>query len=93
MYPQIIEVKIKIPIIKKLIFRFFLFLNKNANPRPALQISPERAEAKYNDPWTYKFVIITLDAQFGINPIKEETKGVSNLNFNKKLEIVSSPIK
>ena len=39
----------------------------------------------------YNSVIITLPAQFGINPIKLDIKYVNKLLFSKRLETLSSP--
>lgn len=71
---------------------FFLLFSRNASPNPALVINPAIADPKLIEPWIYKSVIITLEAQFGINPIREETTGVRYLYDVRKFDIFVSPI-
>ena len=75
-YPQIKAMTNKVNVIKNEFLMLFLSLNKYNKPKPALDINPAKVAEKQIISETNKSLIITLDAQFGINPTNEESKGV-----------------
>ena len=91
MYPLTNPVRTKIPIITIAFLIIFLFLIKTIIPKPAFVISPANVDPNDKLPLINKSVIITLDAQLGINPIIVAYIGVKNLLFCRMDSIVSSP--
>ena len=56
--------------------KIVLSLNKNTNPKPALDIKPASVAEKVKISEVYNSLIITLEAQLGINPTKLDSSGV-----------------
>ena len=83
----------KIPTIFKFSFIPLFILNKTASPTPAPTNNPEIKVATDIISFKYICVIITDDAQLGINPISPDIIGPIIGLFCKKFAIVSSPIK
>ena len=92
-YPTKLAIKNNNKVIKKLFLILLLSLYKYTRPSPALQIKPDIVAAKVKVLLIYNSLIITDEAQFGINPIIEESSGVKYTFAFKKLAIFSSPIK
>jgi hypothetical protein len=92
-YPTKLAIKNNNKVINKLFLILLLSLYKYTRPSPALQIKPDIVAAKVNVLLIYNSLIITEDAQLGINPIIEESSGVKYTFAFKKLAMLSSPIK
>ena len=67
--------------------------NNTTKPNPALTINPANVAPNEILPLIYKFVTITLDAQFGINPMIVAYSGVKYLLFCRNETKVCSPTK
>ncbi len=80
-------------IIDKFSFLFLLFFIRTNSEDPLLVRSPPIREASVIVLFRYNSVIITLDPQFGIRPIRLVMNGDSSLFVNNVFDIKLSPSK
>ena len=74
--PHMLENTIKISKIIIFSFKFLFCLNSTSNPKPDPDKSPEIQLPNGSTSCKYSSVITTLDAQFGIKPIKLDKIGL-----------------
>ena len=90
-YPLIIAIDSKVKVINIDFLIFFLSLNKNTKPKPALEINPAKVAENVRISETYKSLIITLEAQLGIKPTRPDSSGVKYTLLFKKSLMLASP--
>ena len=78
MSPTATEAKYATEIRARFLFHFRTFLSSTTKPIPALVQRPAAQEPKVIPPARKVSVRTTLDAQLGINPIKQVKKGCKN---------------